>query len=33
MGELTHFQADTLQHTLGHHVAIVCHVDELILDR
>ena len=33
MGELAHFQADTLQQTFGHHVGVVCHVDQLILDR
>ena len=33
VGELTHFQADTLQQALGHHIGVVCHVDQLILDR
>ena len=33
VGELTHFQADTLQQTLGHYLSIVCHVDQLIFDR
>ena len=32
VGELTHFQTDTLQQTFGHHVGIVGHVDQLILD-
>ena len=33
VGELTHFQTDALQQTFGHHLGVVCHVDQLILDR
>ncbi len=33
VGELAHFQTNTLQQALGHDVGIVCHVDKLILDR
>ena len=32
MGELAHFQTDAFQQTLGHHLGVVGHVDQLVLD-
>ena len=32
VGEFTHFQTDALQQALGHHLGVVGHVHQLILD-
>ncbi len=33
VGELTHLQTDALKQALGHHLGVVFHVDQLILNR
>ena len=32
MGEFAHFQTDALKQTLGHHLSVIGHVNQLIFD-